>query len=182
MAKAGQRKRVVACTAYHVFRLPQVSSGNAAPCMQCVQPGKANDVTSRWWWNLPGLVRLSEHKPERRCQGSEFCRGNEGEIDLQSAREEKYAVNPLAGPDIKMMQSEVLLVHVRSPIRKDIRQLGCSADAKSEVYVRPLIFALGCRRASDRSTTDALVFRGIFQEAGAQAITFFRTKHSGVNL
>jgi len=168
---AGQRKRIVADTAYHVFRLPHLLPGNAAPRMQCVQPGKANDISRLWRRSLPGLIRFSELKLECGRQGSKFCRGYEGEIDLQSAREEKYTVNPPAGPNVKMMQGEMLLIHVRSPIREDIQQFGGIAYAKGEIYVRPAIFACGCRRASDCSTTDALVFGGVFQKAGAQAIT-----------
>jgi hypothetical protein len=81
-----------------------------------------------------------------------------------------------------MMQSEMLLVHVRSPIGKDIQQFGYIADSKSEIYIGPPIFAGGCGGASDRSTTDALIFRGIFQQVGAQAIAFLRIKHSGLIL
>lgn len=44
VADAGQSKRVVADGAYHVFRLPQILSGNAAPRMECVQPGKTHDI------------------------------------------------------------------------------------------------------------------------------------------
>ena len=82
VANARQRERVVADTAYHVFRLPQVSSSNATPRMECVQPGKANDISKRWWRNMPGLIRLSEHKPECWRQGTKFFCGHEGEIDL----------------------------------------------------------------------------------------------------
>lgn len=81
-----------------------------------------------------------------------------------------------------MMQGEKLILHVRGPIGEDIRQLGCIADTKSEIYVRPPIFACSCRRAGDRGTTEAPVFGSIFQEVGAQAIPFFRGKHSGLIL
>jgi len=39
VANASQGKRVVADTAYHVFRLPQMPSGDATPRMERVQPG-----------------------------------------------------------------------------------------------------------------------------------------------
>src|ERR1700681_4607402 len=94
VANAGQCKRGVADTADHVFRLPQISSGDAIPRMECVQPAKANDVPGRRWRNMPGLIRLPEHKAEGWRQGPEFRRGHEGEIDLQSAGEKKHAVNP----------------------------------------------------------------------------------------
>jgi len=129
---------------------------------------------------MPGLIRLPEHKAECWRQGSEFRRGHEGEIDLQSAREKKHAVNPLAGPDVKMMQGEMPMVHVRRPIGEDIRQFGGIADAKSEIYVRPPVFVCGGRGASDRGATDALVTGGVFQKARPQASSFFRSKHKPV--
>jgi hypothetical protein len=180
VANAGQRQRGVADAAYHVFRLPHISSGDASPRMKCVQPAKANDVPRRRWRYMPGLIRLPEHKAECWRQGSEFRRGHEGEIDLQSAREKKHAVNPLAGPDVKMMQGEMPMVHVRRPIGEDIRQFGGIADAKSEIYVRPPVFVCGGRGASDRGATDALVTGGVFQKARPQASSFFRSKHKPV--
>ena len=36
VANAGERERVVANTADHIFRLPNVSSGNRAPRVECV--------------------------------------------------------------------------------------------------------------------------------------------------
>jgi hypothetical protein len=47
VANASQRKRIVADTAYHVFRLPRVSSCYAAAGVKCVQPAKADDVGTR---------------------------------------------------------------------------------------------------------------------------------------
>jgi hypothetical protein len=70
---------------------------------------------------MPGLIRLSEHKAERWRQGSELRRRHESEIDLQSAGEEEYAVNPTAGRDVKMIQGEMSMAHVRRPIGKHIR-------------------------------------------------------------
>ena len=179
VANTGQRERIVAHAAYHVFRLPQFSSGNAAPHMECIQPSEANDIPRQWWGNMLGLIRFSEHKPKRWRQGSEFRRGCEGDVHLQSVRKEKNSINPPAGPDVNMMQGEMLLVHVPSPIGEDVGQFGGISDAKSEVYVRPPIFAMGGCRTSDRCTTDALVSAGVFQQAGSQAITFFRCKHRG---
>src|SRR5580658_6431870 len=106
---------------------------------------------------MPGLIRLAKHQAEGWRQGSELHRGNEGEIDLQGAREEKHAVYPRAGPDVKVVQGELLAVHVLRPIGEDVRQCAGIADAKSEVYVRPPVFASGRRRASDRSASDTPV-------------------------
>src|SRR5664279_29356 len=146
--------------------------------MECVQPAKANDVCRRRWRNMPGLIRLSEHKAERWRQGSELRRGHESEIDLQSAGEEEHAVNPRAGNDVKMIQGEMLMAHLRRPIGEHIRQFGGIADAKSEIYVRPPVCESGCRRPGYRSASDAPVAGGVFQEVEAQALAFFRSKHS----
>ena len=141
VANAGQRKCVVADSAYYVFRLPQFPSGNRGSHMECVQPGIANDIAGRWWRSMLRLIRFAEDKPECGSQGAEFCRGDEGKINLQSAGQKKYAINPSPGFDVKMMQGEMLTIHLRSPIGEDIRQLGCINCTKSEVYVGPPIFA-----------------------------------------
>jgi hypothetical protein len=113
---------------------------------------------------MQGLLRFPEHKTEGWRQGAELCRGHEGEIHLQSARKKKYTVNPTAGPDVKMMQGEMPMIHVRRPISQDTLQFGGIADAKSQIYVRPPVFARVGRRASDRCTTDSMVARGVFQK------------------
>src|SRR4051812_15449289 len=92
VTNAGQRKSMIADTADHVLRLPQSLSGNAGPRVEGIQPAQTYDLDSRCWLNMPGFIRSSEHQPEGRRQGSEFRRGHEGEIDLQSAGEQKYAV------------------------------------------------------------------------------------------
>jgi hypothetical protein len=99
---------------------------------------------------------------------------------LQSAWEKKYPVNPFAGRDVKVMQGKMPMVHVRRPIGKDTRQFDGIADAKSEIYIRPPVFACGGRRAGDRSATDAPVTGRAFQQLGPQASTFFRSKYSRV--
>jgi hypothetical protein len=177
VANAGQRKGVVADTAYHVFRLPQIPPGYAGARMERVQPTKADDVSGQWWRNMPGLIGLPEHEAERWRQGSEFRGGHEGKIDLQSAGQEKYAVNPCAGLDVKMMNSEVLGIHMCRPIGEDIRQLGGIDNAESEIDVRPPVFAFGCRRTSDGSTANAPVACGVVDEVGAQSGALFRSKH-----
>jgi len=126
---------------------------------------------------MQGRIRLPEYQAEGWRQGPEFCRGYEGEIHLQSAWEKKHTVNPPAGPDVKMMQGEMLTVHVRCPISQDIRQFGAVVNAKSEIYVRPWVFPFRGRRASDRGTTYALVAGGVFQKAGPQASALLRSKH-----
>jgi len=55
----------------------------------------------------------------------------------------------------------MLIVHVRRPIGEDVRHFRGIADAKGKIDVRPPIFASGGRRASDCSTTDALVTNGV---------------------
>src|ERR1039457_5056040 len=80
--------------------------------MECVQPAQATDVPRQRRWNMPGLIRLSAHKAERWRQGVELRRRHESEIDLQSAGEEEYAVNPTAGRDVKMIQGEMSMAHV----------------------------------------------------------------------
>src|SRR6266404_328706 len=145
--------------------------------MECVQPSKADDVQRLRWRIMSRLVRPSEHEAERWCQSSEFRSGDEGKIDLQSAREEKYPVNPGTGLHVKMMQGEMLIVHARRPIGEDVRQFRGIEDAKSEINVRPPVFTLGRSRTSDRSTTDATVTSGAFKEIEAQVSAFFRRKH-----
>jgi hypothetical protein len=125
---------------------------------------------------MPRLIRPSGHEAERWRQGSEFGAGDESKINLQSALEEKYPVNPGAGLHVNMMQGEMPVVHARSPIGEDIRQLGGVDNAKSEINVRPPVFPSGRSRTSDCSTTDATVTRGVFKTVGAQVIAFFRRK------
>jgi hypothetical protein len=127
---------------------------------------------------MPWLIRLSGHEAERWRQGSELRAGDEGQINLQSAREEKYSVNPGAGLHVKMMQGEMPIVHARSSIGEDIREFGGISNTKSEINVRPSVFTFGRGRTSDRSAADAPVTGGIFKELGAQMSTFFfRRKH-----
>src|SRR5450631_2664231 len=119
------------------------------------------------------LIGLAGHQPEGWRQGPEFRRGNEGEIDLQSAGEQEYAINPRTGMDVKMIESLMPVVHVGGPIGQDIRQLAGIPDSKGEIYIRPSIFARRCRRAGNRGARDALIIYGASQETGAQALTFF---------
>lgn len=65
VAHAGQRKGVVADCADHVFRLPQVFSGDAAARVECIQPGQTDDFLGCRRRNMPRLIRLSEHKLKR---------------------------------------------------------------------------------------------------------------------
>src|SRR5271154_1448589 len=109
--------------------------------MKCVKPTKANRVFRLRRRNVPGLIRSSEHQAERGCQGTELRRWHEGEIHLQRAWKEKHAVNPSAGQDVKMIQGEVLMVHVRRPIGEGVRHFGSIAHAKGEIDVRPLVLA-----------------------------------------
>ena len=88
-----------------------------------------------------GIFRLTEHKAEGWRQCSEFRRRSEGEIDLQSAREQKYSIYPRSGSDVQMMQSQMPIVHVSGPIEEDIWHFACVPDAKGEIYIRPSIFA-----------------------------------------
>ena len=66
-------------------------------------------------------AKLVGEMAERWRQGSKLRRGHEGEIDLQSAGEEKYAVNPRAGRNVKMVQGEMPMVHARRPIGEHVR-------------------------------------------------------------
>jgi hypothetical protein len=126
---------------------------------------------------MPGLIRPSEHEAERWGQGAEFRAGDESQIDLERAREEKYPVNPGTGLHVKMMQGQMLIVHALRPIGEDTGQFGGIDNAKSEIYVRPLVFLAGRARTRDRSTADAIVAGSVFKEVEAQVSTFFRRKH-----
>src|ERR1017187_6804565 len=103
--------------------------------MECVQPTQADDVQRLRERSMPGLIRPSGHEAERWGQGAEFRGGDEGQIDLESAREQKYPVNPGTGFHVKMMQGQMLVVHARRPIGEDTRQPGGIDNAKSEVDV-----------------------------------------------
>ena len=52
---------------------------------------------------------LSEHQSERWRQCSKLCRRCEGEIYLQSARQQKHAVYPRAAHEVNVMQGQVLV-------------------------------------------------------------------------
>jgi len=149
--------------------------------MERMQPPKADEVQRLRGRSVTGLIRPSEHEPEGRRQRSEFRSGDEGQINLQSAREEKYPVNPGAGLHVKMMQRQMPIVHSRGPIGEDIRQIAGIDNAKSEIDVRPPVFTFGRSRASDRSTTDAAISGRAVKEFEAQAITFFRRKHKDIS-
>src|SRR5271165_5998829 len=116
-AKAGQSERMVAESAYHVFRSPQLSSVNAAPRVERAQPCQADDFLKLRPLNFTGFIRLSKHKAERWRQSSKICPSHESQIYLQCAGKEKYKVNPLAEFNFEMMQGLILLVHVGSPFR-----------------------------------------------------------------
>ena len=90
---------------------------------------------------MPGLVRFARDEPEGRRQSSEFRRRNKGEVDLQSAREQEYAINPRASIDVEMIQSLMLIVHMCRPFGQNIRQLAGISNTKGEIYIRPSIFA-----------------------------------------
>ena len=177
VAKAGQRERVVADAADHIFRLPHISPGDTDPRMQCVEPAKTNDGRGRRWRKMARFLRLPEHEPEGRRQRPEFARGHESEIHLQSGLQKKYAVDPCPRTDVNMMQGAMLTVHVRRPVGQHFLQLDGIPDAECKIDVRPPVFAFRGRRPGDRSTADALVACGEFQQAGPQAGTFFHGKH-----
>src|SRR5205823_14749410 len=124
-----------------------------------------------------GFIRRAEYEPECWRESSEFCRGHEGKIDLQSAREEKYAVDPGTGCDIQMMHGKVPIVHVRRPVGEDVRQFGHIGYRKGEIDIRPLVLAFLRRRACDRTTAYARVTSGVCEQVGAQAATLFGGKH-----
>ena len=126
---------------------------------------------------MPGLVCLPEYKPKGGSQGLEFRRRHEGEINLQSAREEKYTVHPSTGLDVEMMQYKMPIVHIRGPITEEIRQVGGIADAKGEIYVGPGILTRGGCGSSYGGAADARIAGGVFEEIRAQASTFIRSKH-----
>src|SRR5580700_256613 len=81
-----------------------------------------------------------------------------------------------------MMQGPVPIVHVRCPVGENDGHIRGGVDAKCEVYVRPLIFAQliftrSGGRAGDGGSRDPLVTVGKFQETGAYAGAFFRSKY-----
>jgi len=88
--------------------------------VQCIKPAKTDDVRRQGWRNMPRLIRLTEHQAKRWGQGSEFGGEYEHQIDLQSVRQEKYALNPRARLHVKMMQGQVLIVHAECPVGKDL--------------------------------------------------------------
>ena len=77
-----------------------------------------------------------------------------------------------------MVQGEMPIIHVRRPIGQNVRQFSGSAHGESKIDIRPPVLASGGRGASDRRAANARVAAGIFQEAGAQAIAFFRSEHA----
>src|SRR5216684_8609424 len=145
--------------------------------MECIEPPKADDVQRLREGSMARLIGPSGHESERWGQRSEFGAGDKGQIDLESAREEKDPVNPGPGLHVKMMQGRMLIVHPLRPVGEDIRYFGGISNAKSEIYVRPLVFLFGCARTSDRGTTNATVMGGVFKKVEAQLSAFFRRKH-----
>jgi hypothetical protein len=67
-----------------------------------------------------------------------------------------------------MMQSQVLLVHMRSPICEDTRHVRGIGDAKGEIDIRPAVFASVRRRPGNRSAGEAGVMGGTFEQAGTK--------------
>jgi hypothetical protein len=111
------------------------------------------------------------------CRGSFALPDTRWKIDLERAGEQKHAVRPRAGFDVEMMQRQVSVVHVRRPIGEDIWHLLNFMDAKSQINIRPAIFAIGRSGASDRGTTDSLVTGCVLEEVGTEAGTFFASEH-----
>jgi len=56
---------------------------------------------------------------------------------------------------------------------RTLGEFGCIPDAKSEINVRPPVFAFLRSRTSDGGATNASITGGVIKEFGAQASTFF---------
>src|SRR5215470_9005969 len=91
---ASECKRMIADPADHVFGLPELAPCDAAPCVECIEPAKPDDVGRHVRGKMPGFVRLSVDEFEARSQGAEFRSGNECEIHLQTVLKQKDAVDP----------------------------------------------------------------------------------------
>ena len=130
MANTGQRERIVTHTADHILRLPKVSSRDATPRVECIQPAKTDESCRGRWLNVLGLLSFPAYETERWCQRAELRGGNKSEIDLQGIGEQEYAINPRTGMDVKMIERLMPIVHMRGPIGQDFLQLSGILDPK----------------------------------------------------
>ncbi len=72
MAKTGKYNQVIADAAYHVFRLPSLSSGNRTSRMERIQPSHAYRRIWLRWHDVQRVVSFTKHQSERRRQGAKF--------------------------------------------------------------------------------------------------------------
>ena len=142
------------------------------------QPDQAGRGCVRRRARFPGR---SEHQAETRGQRPEFRRGNQGQIHLQRAGQQKGPVNPGAGLDVGVMHRSVPPIETCRPVCQNIRHPGPVRHRESQVDVRPPVFAPRCRRARNRGAGNPPVAGGIFEKFRSQPRAFFRGKHGFSN-
>src|SRR5665213_4372390 len=104
VAVAGERHNVVAGHVNHVLSLPELPSQDASSCVKRVQPREAEQILRLGTRKLASCIRFAPSESEGLAHRPKFSLLHEGEIHLQSARKEKYTIDPCPGADIVVVQ------------------------------------------------------------------------------
>src|SRR5258706_2871499 len=137
----------------------------------------AEEFFRRWWPSVRFFHRTSEDHCKLRAGRAKLGSRREREVELQQARQQKYAIEGGTAWQVEQMYRLEFLDEVASPILKHIKHGEIVCNRKGQVEIGPAIFLVERKRTNRGSRDDSRVGCCVLEHMLAHTITIFNAEH-----